>query len=645
LRSRLLNLGVVAVTVLAALGMAASATADEDFVVMKFDMGTAESPLKEDFVRVTPETLHSSELGYGWERKPSGAKDSTEHVFEYWGQKKPAVGYVLGVDGVTADCINDPESLQFSVDLPNGQYDVAIWVGNLATPLTHISVFANEQPLKENFDSRTLWRLKMETQFGAHRLVRSRVEVTDGRLRIEVTGNRDAEVEYVEKPVGNAGKINKLVARMAFTEVAVQGLVVHTPTSPPLLSVDGKLTTLRSAAPGEVRSFLGQFNSGRYFEALEHARSIDANEWPLFKADALLWLAGRPEVEQERALLPEAIELLEGRVGDGRDGLAAQNLLWEAKCLSAAVKAFYDYSYTYTGLGLREQVGRAEALLVQLDDPEGPLYWKARIYLARLTCILDPLRWAWWYERGQEMFGEIEKEFPENKWVRLYLGDEWGPLKGQISPPRIWKGWEVPEYRDGADGAPEWAIYMREEYARLIDLVEWWADNRQLENGEIGGGWGDDVEFAPYWAFSAMISEGPGEKVMAGARRLIDGVWNSDAVNGDEGFSNVFTWVKPASELVAYSQPVMVGADYGNPRYVERAMKTTKFLRDFATGINDRGHRHFKSVDLNATRLGGDPQRKIDAPLWCAGRAIRSSSYRCTASFPKTGKWESDCGG
>ena len=60
------------------------------------------------------------------------------------------------MDDVTADCVNDPESLQFSVDLPNGTYAVAVWVGTLAPPLTHISVFANGQPVKEDFDSRTL---------------------------------------------------------------------------------------------------------------------------------------------------------------------------------------------------------------------------------------------------------------------------------------------------------------------------------------------------------------------------------------------------------------------------------------------------------------------------------------------------------
>jgi len=617
LNHRLVRLGIIAAALLATLGTGALALESEQ-PVFRFDMGPTGSPLEEGFLSVTPDSAYSPETGYGWEKKPSGAVDSADHIFEYWGQKHLAVGYVLGVDDLTVDCVNDPESLQFRVDIPDGMYDVAVWVGNLSVPLAHISAFANGKPIKEDFDSRTLWWHTMETEFGAYHRVRSRVEVTDGKLRIEVTGDKEAEVEYVEKPLGSKEEMTKLVSRMAFTEVAVQGIVVHPAVWPALTQSEGKLTTHRSDVPEEVRSFIEHFNSGDYSAALAQAQAIDGDKWPLFKAEALLWLVGRLELENERELLHEAIDILKAQVGDDRDGLLVAELLWDAQLLWRSVKAFYDFSYSYTGLGLRQQLGRTEALLTQLDDPNGPLYWKTKLYLARSTCMQDPMRWVWWFERGQEMFREIEKEFPDNKYVRLYLDDEYrtaDALRGIFPEPRTWKGWEVPDYRDGTEGAPEWAVYMREEFARAIDLIDWWIDNRQLDNGEIGGGWGDDVEFVPFWAFTGMISEGASDRIMKGTRKLVDGVWNSDEVDQEEGFATMFTWVKPASELVAYSQPMMIIIDYGNPRYVERATKTTKFLRDFATGINDRGHRHFKSAYLNVSRLGAEDNTKIDAPL------------------------------
>ena len=382
---RMWKLSAVAIVVLAALGATVCAGAAQGSVVLRFDMGTAESPVKDGFLRVTPETLYSSDLGYGWEEPPSGAKDSTEHIFEYWGQKHRAVGYVLGLDDLTVDCVNDPESLEFSVDLPNGTYDLSVWVGNLARPLAHITVVANGEAVKEDFDSRTLWWHNMETEFGAYRLVRSRVKVTDGKLRIEVTGDSEAEVEYVEKPLGSAAKMTKLVSRMAFTEVAVQGIVVHPAVWPALTQSEGKLTTHRSDVPEEVRSFIEHFNAGDYSGAIGRARSIDGDKWPVFKAEAMLWLVGRLELENERELLPEAIQLLGARIGDDAGGLLAQDLLRDAELLWRSVKAFYDYSYSYTGLGLRQQIGRTEALLTQLDDPEGPLYWKGKFYLEYLS--------------------------------------------------------------------------------------------------------------------------------------------------------------------------------------------------------------------------------------------------------------------
>jgi len=230
----LTKVGICAGALLAIFGVALSALGGEQATVLKFDMGTAQSPLKEGYVRVTPGTLYSSDRGYGWETQPAAARDSTDHAFKIWGQTRPAVGYVLGADGLTADCVSDPESLEFCVTLANGTYDVAVWVGDLATPLTHISISANGKSMKEDFDSRTLWRLHMDTEFGAYRIVQSIVEVTDGELRINVTGKTDAETEYVEKRVGSAGELKQLVARMAFTEVAVQGLVVHASVRPRL---------------------------------------------------------------------------------------------------------------------------------------------------------------------------------------------------------------------------------------------------------------------------------------------------------------------------------------------------------------------------------------------------------------------------
>ncbi len=571
---RQLYLSVLAVILAVFCATGIAAEEQKRPLLLKFDMGSDSSQLCEGFSKVAPGTVHSSTLGYGWEKEPAGAQDATGEEFSGWGVMRPVTDFVLGVNAMTVDCVTDPEALAFRVDLPDGEYDVSIWAGNYARPLPRLTVHANGKPIKEDFDSRSPWTMHMKTETGAARLVRSVVRVSDGMLRIEITGDLDSEEEYVELTLGKSDAVTKWVSRMAFNGVAIQGIVIHERLSPPLELTEDRLVLNDFTAPGEATTFVRQFNEKEFKKARDTVESMDGERWPTLKACALLWLAGRPEVEMEREILPEAIEILRRSVGSDAEGTIAQDLLYEAEMLSLALGAFYNYGYSHTGFGAREQMGRSEPLLGQFDDPARPLYWKAKLYLARLKCMMDPLRKAWWYECGQELFREMEKEFPDNKWVRLYLDDKGSHPEGQTSEPKAHEGWEVPDYRDGVEGAPEWAVHMREAFARTIDLSEWWIENRQIENGEIGGGWGDDVELVGLWSFLAMISDGASDNLMAGARKLVDGVWNSDAVNSDEGFSTTFTWVKPASELVAYRQPMMVAADYGNPRYVERAMKT-----------------------------------------------------------------------
>ena len=40
--------------------------------------------------------------------------------------------------------------------------------------------------------------------------------------------------------------------------------------------------------------------------------------------------------------------------------------------------------------------------------------------------------------------------------------------------------------------------------------------------------------------------------------------------------------------------------DYGNPKHVERGFRFMELFRDTFTGINPRGHRHFKSILIGA---------------------------------------------
>ncbi|MGH9660690.1 MAG: hypothetical protein ACRD96_19225 [Bryobacteraceae bacterium] len=74
--------------------------------------------------------------------------------------------------------------------------------------------------------------------------------------------------------------------------------------------------------------------------------------------------------------------------------------------------------------------------------------------------------------------------------------------------------------------APAWALEQRRLVARMDAITRWWVDHRQQPNGELGGGWGDDVEMLREWSPLAL---GLGSSIAAkGVKQFADGLWNSD---------------------------------------------------------------------------------------------------------------------
>ncbi|MBS1825646.1 MAG: hypothetical protein JST93_10020 [Acidobacteria bacterium] len=101
-------------------------------------------------------------------------------------------------------------------------------------------------------------------------------------------------------------------------------------------------------------------------------------------------------------------------------------------------------------------------------------------------------------------------------------------------------------------GAPEWAVAQRRLMARMDAITRWWVEKRQSANGELGGGWGDDVEILRHWGPQAL---GFGSDVAArGIRNVAGGLWNSGTLlNGyDKGISDV----EHSSEPTTDTQPL-----------------------------------------------------------------------------------------
>ncbi|MBI4024119.1 MAG: hypothetical protein HY360_04005 [Verrucomicrobia bacterium] len=183
----------------------------------------------------------------------------------------------------------------------------------------------------------------------------------------------------------------------------------------------------------------------------------------------------------------------------------------------------------------------------------------------------------------------VLKYDPENETARAMVGKATGkfvpmPIKVETPP-----------------NCPQWAADQRELLRQLQDIVLYWVLYKQDEEGSFGGhgsNFNDDVELIVQFHWLPLVTDD--DRVRRALARLADGWWKGP--NQVDGYSGQLTDAEHAAEEPILSQPVMLLHDYGNPVYFEHCMKTASLL-DKWTGINAKGHRHFRSNYFNAQKM------------------------------------------
>jgi Concanavalin A-like lectin/glucanases superfamily len=150
-----------------------------------------------------------------------------------------------------------------------------------------------------------------------------------------------------------------------------------------------------------------------------------------------------------------------------------------------------------------------------------------------------------------------------------------------------------------ASNVPTWAARQVELLRALERFVMFYIDQRQIDNGELGGGLSDDTDLLNHWAGAALMGIEP-EKVRRSARRLLDACYAHGMFT--RGLSTIQT-----DELHSYEEGInalgqMLLLDYGSPRQLERAMETARGT-EWITGINSAGHRHIRSSYFSGSRV------------------------------------------
>ena len=149
------------------------------------------------------------------------------------------------------------------------------------------------------------------------------------------------------------------------------------------------------------------------------------------------------------------------------------------------------------------------------------------------------------------------------------------------------------------EGVPLWAFRQVEQLKNVKRVVLWYIERRQIDNGEFGGGLSDDGDLTNYWPATALMGVDP-EKLKKSLMKELDAFYREGM------FTNGLPTIQ-ADELHSYEEGIQALGqslllDYGDPKQLERAMETSRALLK-VTGINNAGHRHFRSSYYSGTRM------------------------------------------
>jgi len=153
------------------------------------------------------------------------------------------------------------------------------------------------------------------------------------------------------------------------------------------------------------------------------------------------------------------------------------------------------------------------------------------------------------------------------------------------------------------DGIPAWAFRQIEDLRYFNRFVLWWIDNRQIQDGELGGGLSDDDDLTNCWPGAALMGCEP-EKISNAVLRMLDAIYENGMFTG--GLSTIQTDGLHAHEEGIEAQTQAMLVDYGSPKQVERMMETVRALDEKLILKNKAGHRHFRSSYFSGTKIADE---------------------------------------
>jgi hypothetical protein len=263
----------------------------------------------------------------------------------------------------------------------------------------------------------------------------------------------------------------------------------------------------------------------------------------------------------------------------------------------AWMQHLYDRLWFSSDKAVRDEalIGRTRAWFWQAaenHEPDDILQTKVLFEEGLRTVPQDPIL------RQMISAGCIDQVSPSGRMPRGRFCDEVKPVKWTVDVP--------PAPR----GAPDWAVAQRALTRRMDAITRWWVEQRQLPNGELGGGWGDDVEILRHWGPLAL---GLGSETAArGVLNVAGGLWNSGTLlhGYDKGISDVEHSSEPTTDTVPLTLAL-----FPSDRELEARAATTAACSEYWIAPQPDGRLRFRSSWFNCREADTSGGRAVDVHL------------------------------
>jgi hypothetical protein len=594
----------------------------------EYDFQGETDPLMAGFTQVTPADAYTPEAGFGFTVAPRSSVGSRRKVWSIFSRTvtvdeaiPPSV-----LSDATRDCVTSATEFRFRCDVPPGEYDVTIWLGDVTTPRHQFRATVNGAVADVLRAEVNHTRGQMDQSIiGSSVPVTVRASAPAGFLEVVMgphpDGARPVEWTYEQdEDPKNPPYTRTVTLAPAFSAAPLQAIELHTALEPPLVMEDGELAIGSAPKDPGLTTALVIYNLGEMEAARDAFEMAAGGENRVGAAAGLLFVAGHPAfLDEEPEVLADAEALLVAALADDPEDVPAEDLLREVRICADAERFRRLYGYAYSGAPSTENMGRSCALVENLP-PQHPYHLKGQILWLRNRGGLDPRRVTVAWERSQWLARQLDPEWGDvNPYVRLYATDAWTPDANR---------WSVIDWAAIAGDGPDWARALMSNLNAWLDLFEWWSIHRQTPEGDIGGGWTDDVEIVPAFGLMAFVLEGASDISAEAVIRFADGIWNSDTIDRDRGYQAQYADVEHTAEPTGNILHLHPLVRFGDPEGVERLLKSAKtfsefFLTDGTAGA--QGHRHFKGNHLSSTQIAINANHRADIPL--CGRAAAPLSF------------------